>query len=304
MTNEVSIPPFHTYTPDDVVRGITHLPSAPKVLPLLKDLLCDGTSATHEIVAFVRLDPSTAARVLQVANSAFYSKGERCVTVSEAVNRVGYDQIYELVSTAVASPVLARPLAVYGIEADELWKRSVACALGAEALAERTGRDRDLAYTIGLFHCVGMMAIDEWASQQSRAFFFKHAGYPAEATESERAQLGFTQAAAGGALLRGWGFSPAISDPVRWQYVPRGSTSQMPAATLLLASRWLRSAACAKSGAERPPLLEAAAVRGLGVSPAILNEMADAVAERLSVVTGMLDAGDVKAASRHCFPLE
>lgn len=304
MTPAVSLPPFNSYLPDDVVRGITHLPSAPKVLPLLKDLLCDGTSATHEIVAFVRLDPSTAARVLQVANSAFYSKGERCLTVSDAVNRVGYDQIYDLVSTAVASPVLAQPLAVYGIEADELWKRSVACALAAEALAERTGRDRDVAYTIGLLHCVGMMAINEWASHQTRAFFFKHTGYPHEATESERAQLGFTQAAAGGALLRTWGFAPAIADPVRWQYTPRGSTSHVPAATLLLAARWLRSAASVKVGTERPPLPDAAVLRGVGLAPAAFHGLADEVAERLSVVSGLLDAGDVKAASRHCFPLE
>src|SRR3954466_12027381 len=118
-----------TVTPDDLVRELTHLPSAPKVLPRLKQLLTDGNSAMHEIVALVRLDPGIAARVLQTANSAYFSKGVRCVTVDEAVHRVGYDQVYELVSYAVASQVLVRPLEVYGIEADVLWKMSVAGAL-------------------------------------------------------------------------------------------------------------------------------------------------------------------------------
>src|SRR6185369_15331136 len=114
-------------------------------------------------VALIRLDPGIAARVLQVANSAYFAKGVRCFTVDEAVNRVGYDQIYELVSYAVESQVLVRPLDVYRIEADELWKMSVAAALAAELLADRTGVNRESAYTVGLLHCVGMVAIDEWA---------------------------------------------------------------------------------------------------------------------------------------------
>ena len=89
-----------TLTPEDLVREVKHLPSAPKVLPRLKQLLCDGNSAMHEIVAFIRLDPGIAARVLQVGNSAYFSKGVRCFTVEEAVNRVGYDQVYELVNYA------------------------------------------------------------------------------------------------------------------------------------------------------------------------------------------------------------
>src|SRR4051812_32120168 len=111
-------------TVDEIVGGVKHLPSAPKVLPGLKRLLSDGNSAMHEIVALIRLDPAIALRVLQVANSAYFSKGVRCFTVHEAVNRIGYDQIYELVSVAVASQVLIRPLEAYGIEAEDLWQQS------------------------------------------------------------------------------------------------------------------------------------------------------------------------------------
>src|SRR6266542_2549173 len=150
-------------TPDEIVRDLKYLPSAPKILPRLKQLLCDGNSSMREIVALIRLDPGIAARVLQVGNSAYYSQGIRCFTVDEAVHRVGYQQVYELVSYAVASQVLVRPLEVYGMEADELWRMSVACALAAELVADQTGQDRDVAYTVGLLHFLGMAAIDDWA---------------------------------------------------------------------------------------------------------------------------------------------
>ena len=155
-----------------MVRELEHLPTAPRVLPRLKQLLSDGNTAMHEVVEMVRFDPGIAARVLQFGNSAYFSSGLRCYTVEEAVNRVGYDQIYELVATAVASQVLVRPLDTYGMEADDLWENSIACALASESLAGRLGADRNIAYTIGLLHCIGMVAIDDWAMRHQPDLHF------------------------------------------------------------------------------------------------------------------------------------
>ncbi len=289
MIAELSQSTSCALTPEDIVREVKHLPSAPKVLPRLKQLLSDGNSAMHEIVALVRLDPGIAARVLQTGNSAYFSKGVRCTTVDEAVNRIGYDQIYELVSYAVASQVLVRPLDIYGIEADELWKMSVACALAAETLAERTNQDRNVAYTIGLLHCVGMVALDEWALRGGHKLFFKTAGFPREAIESERAALGFTQAETGAALLVHWEFPPTMSDPVRWQYTPRASAVHARMASLLFAAKWIRSAVCAPTIASRPALPEAVQLLPLGLSPSALNVMAGDVTRRLAAVSSLLD---------------
>ena len=52
-------------------------------------------------------------------------RGIPCFTVDEAVQRVGYEHVYSLVSYAVALQVLVRPLEAYQIEADELWRMSV-----------------------------------------------------------------------------------------------------------------------------------------------------------------------------------
>lgn len=305
MIAELSQSPCSTLSPEDIVREVKHLPSAPKVLPRLKQLLSDGNSAIHEIVGLVRLDPGIAARVLQTANSAYFSKGVRCTTVDEAVNRVGYDQIYELVSYAVASQVLVRPLDVYGLDADELWKMSVACALAAEALAERTNQDRNVAYTIGLLHCVGMVALDEWALRGGQKLFFKSVGFPREAVEAERAVLGFTQAETGAALLAHWEFPPAMSDPVRWQYTPRASAIHARMASLLFAAKWIRSAVCAPTIASRPPLPEAVQLLPLGLSPATLNVMAGDVTRRLATVSSLLEmSGSGAPFERHRFPAQ
>lgn len=291
-------------TPEDVVREVKHLPSAPKVLPRLKQLLGDGNSAMHEIVALVRLDPGIAARVLQVANSAYFSKGVRCVTVEEAVNRVGYDQIYELVSYAVASQVLVRPLDSYGVDADELWKASVACALAAETLAERTGQDRAVAYTIGLLHCVGMVAIDEWALRQKQGILFRSGGFPREAIESERAILGFTQADAGATLLQHWEFPETMAEPVRWQYTPRASAAHLRMSALLWTAKWVRSTVCAPSVSARPAVPDSVLLQPLGLVSSALPAVVRDVTQQLRAVSSLLEVSDSPAIERHRFPAQ
>lgn len=301
MIADVALP-VCTLSPEDIVREVKHLPSAPKVLPRLKQLLGDGNSAMHEIVALVRLDPGIAARVLQVGNSAYFSKGVRCTTVDEAVNRVGYDQIYELVSYAVASQVLVRPLEIYGIEADEVWRMSVACALAAEVLAERTRQDRDVAYTIGLLHCLGMVALDEWSLRGGRRLGFAPGTFPREAIAGERAVLGFTQADVGAALLKHWEFPATVFEPVRLQYVPRISAVHLRMAALLYAAKWVRSAVCAASLGERPPPPEAVFLQPLGLTAPALAAVAGEVAARLAAVSTLLEADSGPGVARDRFP--
>lgn len=224
------------------MRELEHLPSAPRVLPRLKQMLTDGNTAMSEVIQMVRLDPGIAARVLQFGNSAYFSHGLRCYTVDEAVNRVGYEQIYDLVATAVASQVLVRPLETYAMDADELWQNSIACALAAEVLADHIHVDRNIAYTIGLLHSIGMVAIDDWASRRLPALRLTSKGLPLEACEAERLVLGFHQAEVGATLLRLWAFPQVMSEPVRWQYLPTGTAAHFRFAALLHIAKWIRTA--------------------------------------------------------------
>lgn len=285
-----SAPPFalQATTPDDVVRQLKHLPSAPRILPKLKRLLSDGNSSSHEIVMLIRLDPGIAARVLQIGNSAYFSQGLRCYTVDEAVHRVGYDQIYELVANAVASQVLVRPLQCYDMEADTLWYSSVAAAIAAELLAERLNLDRDIAYTTGLLHRVGMVAINEWLSRAAPDLKLATQGLPLETCADERARLGFHNAEAGAALLRLWEFPPIMVEPVRWQYLPGATAAHWQLATILHIAKWVRT--CATTPDSNPGLPDALLLRKMNLGTVQLQKLASTVRARLAEISSILEA--------------
>ena len=277
----------HYLQPDEVVRQLRQLPAAARVLPRLKVLLSDGNSTMHEVVGMIRLDPGIAARVLQMGNSAYYSHGTHCYTVDEAVNRVGYDQIYELVANAVASQVLVRPLTVYGLESEELWRMSVVCAFAAEVIAGRLQLDRDVAYTVGLLHGVGLVAIDEWAFRRHPALRFAAGPLPLEASAAERDLLGFHNGEAGAALLRLWDFSPVMSEPIRWQYHPRSTAAHQKFAIVLHLAKQLRTAIC--PGPLAPVRPDADLLRCVNLTAAQLDECLAEVQARLQEVRSLLD---------------
>lgn len=284
--NFVSTPQFvPRSTPEDVVRRLTHLPSAPKVLPKLKRLLSDTNSSLHEVVNLIRLDPGIAARVLQIGNSAYFSHGLRCYTVDEAVNRVGYNQVYELVGNAVAAEVLVRPLVIYSIGPDELWQNSVACAVAAERLADRVGIERAIAYTVGLLHRVGLVAIDEWLQRAAPAVRFTDNPLPLETTEQERQLLGFHNAEVGAALLRLWDFPAVMTEPVRWQYLPGATASHGQLASLLAAAKWISKAALFQQPSKP---LDTALLRRCGLTDNQLRAEVANVHSRLGEISSLL----------------
>ena len=274
-------------TPDEVVRQLQQIPAAPRVLPPLKRLLSDGNSSIHDVVTLIRLDPGIAARVLKIGNSAYYSHGQRCYTVEEAVHRVGYDNVYELVANAVASQVLVRPLDVYGIEADELWRMSAVGAMAAEAIAEHLQLDRDIAYTAGLLHGLGLVAIDVWAFLRHPELRFNSGPLPVETSEAERHTLGFDNAETGAALLRLWEFPAAMSEPIRWQYQPLAAGAHMKLSVALHLAKYLRTAVCTDALIITQPAADL--LRCVGLNAATMEMLLARVQTELQSIRSLLE---------------
>lgn len=199
------------------------------------------------IADVIALEPGLSARVVQMANSTHFNRGANKVeTALEGIQRVGLKGVQELVTFAVSSQLVGRPLNAYGLEANTLWSRAIACAIAAGDLADRAGTvSRDDAYTAGLMHGLGLLVIDRYAAQQKPPRRFESSGYPLDFAPAERAWLDFSHAAAGAALLRLWGFAEPIAIAVEHQLTPEEAPAQYrPLCMTLATARWARSLFC------------------------------------------------------------
>lgn len=150
-------------TRDNILEQAKALPAAPQVLAGLCELLQEVNTGLDEIADQIRKDPALAARVIRVSNSVVFGGGGRIGSVDEAVNRVGFSELLQLVGVATAAGLVERSLTYYGIEAEKLRESLLLHALASEALGIHAEVDVRTAYAGGLLRAIGMMVLDRAA---------------------------------------------------------------------------------------------------------------------------------------------
>lgn len=272
------------------MRRIRDLPPAPKVLHKLQQLVSSPTATIRQIAEVVQLEPGLAARVVKMAQGTRFGRGVPSASIAEAIQRVGLAGVHELVTYAVAAQLVGRPLRGYGLEAQALWSRAVACAIAASSLAERSDVDRGDAYTAGLMHGIGLLVIDRHATQKEQPRL-ESVGYPWDFAPAERAWLGFSHAEAGAALLELWGFSAPVIAAVRYQLEPEEADAGDRKLSMVVATaRWARSLFCVPE--EKIPELPAAHwLEEAGVQIGDFGEWLGTVRRRYQITCGELRLG-------------
>ncbi len=192
-----------------------------------------------DLAQHLRLDPTLAAKVMSVANSAFFSR-QPCGTIEDAVNRLGTVQLTRIFAQVLAGSALIHPLRGYGLPADAIWRRSILAAVGAEMAAGRKGEDRSAAYMIGLLHLVGMLVVDSVWMKRAGAKKLSLWDFEREWAPDEKDLCGFDHAALGAEMLRQLSFPASVVSAVRRQYDPPVE----PVECSLYVGRLVRSSAC------------------------------------------------------------
>jgi len=229
--------PFLKPSAESLVRQLQDLPPAPRVLFTLRRLLAEHETTIETLADVVNLEPGLSARVVRMANSAHFGGRTPVESVKEGIQRVGLKGVQELVTYAVASQLVGRPLSAYAMSAQTLWLRAVACAMAAGALADHAGVDHDDAYTAGLMHGLGLLVIDRHAGKQRRARKIESSGYPLDFAPAERDWLGYSHAEAGAALLECWEFPAPVAEAVRYQLEPENAPHNRKLAMIVATAR-------------------------------------------------------------------
>lgn len=134
--------------------GKLHLPVLPTVALELLASVDDDSGDARSLGERVQHDPSLAAHVLRVANSARYAPKQPIVSLTQAIGRLGLKTLREIVvSVAVKGSVFN----VKGHEAfvDKLWAHALSTARLAQEIARARRANVEAAFLCGLLHDIG-----------------------------------------------------------------------------------------------------------------------------------------------------
>lgn len=152
-----------TETAARFAKSIMALPPLPATAQEILTCFGDEFIDADKVAAVVEGDPGICAKLLGLANSAYFGLAEPVNDISEAISRVlGVDTVRSLVlAMAIQQSFNSKQCPEFDVE--RFWTQSLMAAECCKtiALADESGDDaeRDLAYSAGLCHNLGLIAL-------------------------------------------------------------------------------------------------------------------------------------------------
>lgn len=189
------------------------LPAMSDHVTELVSLLGSSRATAHEVADTILKDYSLTTRILQVVNSAYYSRGTPVSTISRAITVVGFDTLRQLAATMALFEEFIRT----GAEKDEIagtFTMSLISATQSRIFCElrKTRLSAEEAYVCSLLHKLGKLVVLVYLPAQYQAVEqHMHKGYSEE--HSNRLVLkGLTYSQIGREISTFWNFSKRIVD--------------------------------------------------------------------------------------------
>lgn len=210
------------------------MPSVPRVMALLLTELGAAQPDLRRIDQLVGTDPALSLRLLQAANAPFFKLSEQIHSVAEALAVLRLSQVQAMVSQAAAQ---ASFKSVPGLQLTRYWAYSLDSARVARSLAGLLRLNQQAAYTLGLIHAVGELAM-RVVMPEAVALDATSGPLDLKRTRAERQTLGFcyTQVSAG--LAAQWHFPPVMVDALSHAHAPFDNEAYEPLAGVLHLAIW------------------------------------------------------------------
>ncbi|MGI6648429.1 MAG: HDOD domain-containing protein [Bacillota bacterium] len=206
---------------EKIVSRVKDLPALPAIVTRVIQLTEDPNSTAKDLSEMLSHDQSLTAKVLRLANSAYYGFPRRINTVADAVVLLGFGVIRSLVMAASVYDILEKPVQGYALAPGELWRHSQACAMGSRLIAQRVKyRYLDQAYIGGLLHDIGKVILSEYLKEVYQQVIDRVVQEQISFTEVEVEILGFDHAAVGARVVEEWNLPPELVDCIAYHHRP------------------------------------------------------------------------------------
>ncbi|GAB4403890.1 MAG: HDOD domain-containing protein [Rhodoferax sp.] len=210
------------------------MPSAPRVLALLMAELARPQPDLRRIDQLLTLDPALTARIVAAANAPFFKLQGKIFCVAEALSVLRLGQVQAMVSAAAAHSVHRH---LHGLDMPTFWAYGRDCARVARALAALLRLNPQAAYTAGLIHALGELALRA-ALPQALVLDQRQGPLALRRERIERKVLGFSYTQVSAWLCRQWYFPALIVDTLENQFAPFDGEAYEPLAGVLHLAAW------------------------------------------------------------------
>ncbi|HNY31402.1 MAG TPA: HDOD domain-containing protein [Fibrobacteria bacterium] len=268
-----------------IVDGLGQVPTLPAIVARVLEVLNNPNSSAEMAARLIGKDLALSAKVLRLANSAFYGIPRSISSVDQAIVILGFQTVRSLVMSASVIKILGKGQG--RLDRRAVWRHSVATALATRVVVRKLGRrlglDVEAAFMAGLLHKIGVLILDGAESAEySKVLSEASAEEALPLPTIERLHLEIDHPAVGGMLADRWGLPEELRDPIAHHLNPIASKSQKElAAVVQLASHLAEiSGLRAFEGISQWPL-DPAVFAILQADPEVIPELSESLTQEL-----------------------
>lgn len=203
---------------EDFFNAIASLPSLPKVVQEVMQLLGKENVDINQLAKVIEQDAVIAAKVLRMSNSSFYGVTRAVKNIDDAIAILGLARLRSLVIASGVTGVIGD---VPGLDLKTFWSHSLVAASISREIAKQLGLDAEVAYLAGLLHNIGDLLLRLVLPIPSAEVDAVCADASlAQRCLVERDVIGFDHCQVGEALALRWDFPTEISRVLHYYATP------------------------------------------------------------------------------------
>lgn len=185
----------------DLRWDVEFIPPFPAIALKAMKMMAGTDTSLIELCNLIRPDPAFSAAILRMANSPLVAFSKNITSVVQAATLLGFRRLRSAVITVGLRDYLhgsVTPLM------QACWRHSMACAIIAERGAQRSSMDKDFAYTAGILHDIGRVALATLMPESYARVAKRGADRPQDLLQVERELCGIDHCEAGRSLVMAW----------------------------------------------------------------------------------------------------
>jgi putative nucleotidyltransferase with HDIG domain len=216
---------------EHILQHIQTLPALPQAAVQALAALRDDNSSPEHCAEQIGRDLALAARTLKLANSAFYGLAGRVSGLRDAVTMLGRRTLCSAVTAVVVSEQL-QAQRCEGFDFSDFWRHAAGTAIAARCIARSLRLDEETAFTAGLLHDIGHLALAAHFPEQLAPLLKQAAVLDKPVYQVEQECRAHDHAELGARLIEQWRLPATVAAAVRHHHRPPLPRSERGPVTL------------------------------------------------------------------------
>jgi putative nucleotidyltransferase with HDIG domain len=215
---------FKTPKAKEISRAIRNLKPIPQIALKLLRMINEDLYEIDDLTKEIRKDQVISAKTLQLCNSAMFSNRKKIESLEHAVVLLGQHILLKFVISASINGFFSQCGMGYSLCKGGIFHHAISTAIVAEKLASLTGKiSPSLAYTAGLLHDIGKVALDQYIYADFPFFYRQLNDEKQNLIEVEKNVFGIDHTEVGGDLAHRWSLPESLVETIRYHHAPENS---------------------------------------------------------------------------------